>query len=369
MEENNQNPMEPMQPMEPMETVQPVQDNTQGQYQQYQAPQPEQPQYQPQPQYQAPQKNGSGFGVAALVLGILALLGCWVPYVDIALALLAFIFGIIGIVKNSGKGQAIAGLVLSILAGVVTIIVMMFVNTILGLLGWVTKPAESLNTWFGSNTSTVQNSVSDFVNDLFSSAGNSVGDALNSVGGVLNSVGNEIGNVANRVENTLTNSTTGSTSSVDSKKSTVDSPAKIGEWTTASALSDGEYPDVPVKVNKVTRGAEAEALLAGVRKTNLTDGCEWIVIDYSVDMAPIKETYGSKSLSMMYFHLRGNDGKTLKYGGKTWILTGSNLDSTSSIKTSTYNGRYVYQIPKGCTDYLIEVESSSKGTTAYIKGE
>ena len=60
--------------------------------------------------------------------------------------------------------------------------------------------------------------------------------------------------------------------------------------------------------------------------------------------------------------------KHLKYDGKTYILTGSNLLSTSGIKTTIYNGQYVFQLPKGCTDYLIEAKSA-KATVAYIKGE
>jgi hypothetical protein len=170
MDENNQNPMEPMQPMEPMNAEQPVQDNTQGQYQQYQAPQPEQTQYQqyqvPQDNYQQPQyqqtqpQGGSGFGVAALVLGIVALLLCWIPYINIVCTILAFIFGIIGIVKKSGKGQAIAGLVLSILAAIPTVVVMILLNVIYGALGWFGAHVDNAtNYFFNSNTQSTWNDI------------------------------------------------------------------------------------------------------------------------------------------------------------------------------------------------------------------
>ena len=203
MDENNQNPMEPMQPMEPMNPVQP--DNTQnagtqteGQYTQYQAPQPEQTQYQqyqvPQQNYQQPQyqttqpQGGSGFGVAALVLGIVALLLCWIPYVNITCTILAFILGIIGIAKNSGKGQAIAGVVLSVIAAIPTIIIMIFLNAIFGALGWFGAHIDNATEyWFNTNSSSVSNSVSSFVNDLWGTAGN----YLNTIGDGLNTVGNE----------------------------------------------------------------------------------------------------------------------------------------------------------------------------------
>ena len=379
MDENNQNPMEPMQPMEPMNAEQPVQDNTQGQYQQYQAPQPEQTQYQqyqvPQQNYQQPQyqqtqpQGGSGFGVAALVLGIIALLLCWIPYINIVCTILAFIFGIIGIVKKSGKGQAIAGLVLSILAAIPTVVVMMLLNVIYGALGW-----------FGAtltNTTTTRNSsVWNSLGTIWNSVENELGNAGNELSNLGNRIGNELNTVSNALSNITSNNTTDpdttTTAKVDSKPSSVASPAKIGEWTTASSYSDGKYVDTPIRINRILRGADAEAAIkaSGANVTSkLTDGCEWCVIDYSVDMTPIKESYGSRNLSSMTLRLRGADGKILSYGGKTWILTGSNLLKTSSIKTETYNGQYLYQIPKGCTDYLVEVQSSSTATTAYIKGE
>ncbi len=376
MDENNQNPMEPMQPMEPMNAEQPVQDNTQGQYTQYQAPQPEQTQYQ---QYQVPQQNyqpqyqqtqpqgGSGFGVAALVLGIIALLLCWIPYINIVCTILAFIFGIIGIVKKSGKGQAIAGLVLSILAAIPTVVVMMLLNVIYGALGWfgatLTNTTRNSSVW--NNLGTIWNSVE-----------NELGNAGNELSNLGNRIGNELNIVSNALSNITSNNTTDpdttTTAKVDSKPSSVAAPAKTGEWTTASSYSDGKYVDTPIRINKILRGADAEAAIkaSGANVTSkLTDGCEWCVIDYSVDMTPIKESYGSRNLSSMTLRLRGADGKILSYGGKTWILTGSNLLKTSSIKTETYNGQYLYQIPKGCTDYLVEVQSSSSATTAYIKGE
>jgi hypothetical protein len=58
--------------------------------------------------------RGSGFGVASLVLGILAITIGWLfaPF-GILLAILAIVFGGIGIGRNRrGKGMAIAGLVL-----------------------------------------------------------------------------------------------------------------------------------------------------------------------------------------------------------------------------------------------------------------
>ena len=95
---------------------------------------PPQPYAAPQPYpagyaYAAPQA-GNGMAVAALVLGILSLILSWLLVVDFILAVLAIIFGAVGLStankrNGAGKGMAIAGLVL----GLITIA--------LGIIFWV----------------------------------------------------------------------------------------------------------------------------------------------------------------------------------------------------------------------------------------
>ncbi|WP_051704010.1 hypothetical protein [Glycomyces sp. NRRL B-16210] len=73
-----------------------------------------------------PAKQGNGFAVTALVLGLVALIVfSWIPGINlftaIPLGVLAIIFGIVAIVKSGsrggkGKGAGIAGLILGILA-------------------------------------------------------------------------------------------------------------------------------------------------------------------------------------------------------------------------------------------------------------
>lgn len=75
-------------------------------------------------------KSTSGFGIAALVLGILACLTCWIPFIgilSIPLSGLGLLFGIIGILVSAigGKstlGMPIAGSAVSLIALVIAIV-------------------------------------------------------------------------------------------------------------------------------------------------------------------------------------------------------------------------------------------------------
>jgi hypothetical protein len=72
----------------------------------------------------APVKQGNGFGVTALVLGIVAIAGFWIPIVNvisIIIGVIALIFAIIALAKagsrgGKGKGTGGTGLVLAVLA-------------------------------------------------------------------------------------------------------------------------------------------------------------------------------------------------------------------------------------------------------------
>ena len=77
---------------------------------------------------QQQQQQGNGLAVAGMVLGIIAIVLCWVPFLDQVLALLAIIFGAIGTGKankigGKGKGMAVAGLIMGIIAMILGIAV------------------------------------------------------------------------------------------------------------------------------------------------------------------------------------------------------------------------------------------------------
>ena len=92
--------------------------------------------YYPQQPYAVAQP-GNGLGVAGGVCGIVAVVLCWIPFVDylsIVLGALAIIFGALGIRHSNahgggGKGMAITGLVTGIVALVISILFLAVIYT------------------------------------------------------------------------------------------------------------------------------------------------------------------------------------------------------------------------------------------------
>ncbi|THV32068.1 hypothetical protein [Glycomyces paridis] len=80
-----------------------------------------------------PAKQGNGFAVAALVLGLVGLIVfSWIPginlFTGLPLGVLALIFGIIAVVKSGsrggkGKGAGIAGIILGVLTLAASVVI------------------------------------------------------------------------------------------------------------------------------------------------------------------------------------------------------------------------------------------------------
>ena len=81
--------------------------------------------------------ESKGFSIASMVLGIVSLvLSCFI-YISVPCAILAIIFGVIGM-KKGGKGMGIAGLVL----GIITIV--LWLLALIGLFSFGTAVSSSL---------------------------------------------------------------------------------------------------------------------------------------------------------------------------------------------------------------------------------
>lgn len=86
---------------------------------------------------QAPARTGgAGFAIAALVLGILAVLSCWTVVGGILLGLVAIILGIVGWRRANrgaatGKGMAITGVVLGTIGLLLSVVFVVFIGSFL----------------------------------------------------------------------------------------------------------------------------------------------------------------------------------------------------------------------------------------------
>jgi hypothetical protein len=85
----------------------------------------------PSPAQAPPSQEGNGIAVAGLVVGILALVLCWVMVVNFILGVLGIVFGAVGMAKakrigGKNRGMALAGLITGIL-GIVSGVVIFFV--------------------------------------------------------------------------------------------------------------------------------------------------------------------------------------------------------------------------------------------------
>lgn len=93
---------------------------------------PGQPQAYPwQPQAYGPRKARNGLAITSMVLGILALVTCWLTFPGIVLGILAVIFGGVGIARARGDrvsnmGMAIAGLITGIIGAVIGTVLFIF---------------------------------------------------------------------------------------------------------------------------------------------------------------------------------------------------------------------------------------------------
>ena len=76
-------------------------------------------------------RRGSGLAVAAMVLGILALLLCWTVIGGVLLGLLAVVLGVVASGRarrglGEGRGMAIAGIVLGVLGLLISVALVVF---------------------------------------------------------------------------------------------------------------------------------------------------------------------------------------------------------------------------------------------------
>ncbi|MBK6354468.1 MAG: DUF4190 domain-containing protein [Saprospiraceae bacterium] len=75
----------------------------------------------------SPENTSNGMGIAAMVCGILGLVGIFSGFGGLLLGILAIIFGAIGLKSLNGRGMAKAGLVMGIIAVALSLLALLFI--------------------------------------------------------------------------------------------------------------------------------------------------------------------------------------------------------------------------------------------------
>ncbi|MBQ9024434.1 MAG: hypothetical protein IJ105_04355 [Bacilli bacterium] len=186
--------------------------------------------------------------------------------------------------------------------------------------------------------------------------------------------------------NDSTSSKSNSTSSKDATASTKESPLAIGDWGLASKYAgkyldeeyaDKTYIDVPVRVTKVSRG---DKIINEVKKSleehhykyeePKSSQLEWAIVEYEVDLSDVKFGGSLGTNIKIDSSVKGTDGGSVKYDGITYILSTVDASSSDYVKEpGVYKGKFLTQLPKGCSDYLIKLGNSYNGAESYFKGE
>jgi len=125
---------------------------------------------QPDDSYTTPPQEtnpGNGFGIAALVLGILSLV-CFCIGLNIVLAILAIVFGAIHLgrhKKGGNKGFGIAGIVMGIVSIVIGFV--FWILVIFAFRGFYYEPRDILNDYYDTFEEYIEGSDSDFDKNTF----------------------------------------------------------------------------------------------------------------------------------------------------------------------------------------------------------
>lgn len=99
------------------------------------------PPYTP-PAASGPSAGPGGLAIAALIVGIVAILSCFIPFWGLAIGITAVVLGIIAAKKPAGKGFGITGIVLGGLSTLINLIFIAFVVVALFAAGTVANEAR-----------------------------------------------------------------------------------------------------------------------------------------------------------------------------------------------------------------------------------
>lgn len=150
-----------------------------------------------------------GLGIAALVLSIIGVLGCWIPIVNFAsivLFCIAIVLGIIAAIKDNGRAFAIAAIILSVLGWYLSSAIMSAIVTVSEISEYVNSHSgESITTEYESTSKTNSNSglLGSFIDEINAGIQQGVDEFSESVNEFNEKLSGEVADFVETVNETL----------------------------------------------------------------------------------------------------------------------------------------------------------------------
>ncbi len=159
------------------------------------------------------------------------------------------------------------------------------------------------------------------------------------------------------------------------KASDVNNYLQRGDVGLASMYSSetNSYKTVDVEVTKFYRNSEVEPLINQYLSSNpqgslnLEEGNEWVAVEYNVTLNNFT-TSTSGVASNLDLQISGLNSEQVIFEGNAYNVNNYNIQYEIIQSGSSGRAINLYQLPKGCTDYLLQFGSYNQ-TIAYFKGE
>jgi hypothetical protein len=192
---------------------------------------------------------------------------------------------------------------------------------------------------------------------------------------------NEIkSNVINTIKTDSNNSE--KKTSITGKKSSKESLLSVGEWGIASKYAyteDMEYKNIPIRIDKIVRGNEANVLLkefcdnsnGRYEYTGPKAGMELLMVYYTTELSSVMTDYGVSQVVDSNIIGTGSDSK-IKYNGINYRIWTMNI-TDDYTENQFGKGVFTASLPIGCTDYIIVMGGGDTDEAsiehAYFKGQ
>ena len=168
----------------------------------------------------------------------------------------------------------------------------------------------------------------------------------------------------------------GEASKIHPTSSSLASPLSLEEWGKAAKYSAdrSEYATVPVRIVRIYSGNQAEKEVKRFTSADETYtykapdiGCQWVIADYEINLDSFPAGKAGADASVSSF-VTAADGSNIEYKGKKYAVYTMNITDGEYYYEGIRKGSIAYEIPTGCTDYIITLGEYDEQQAFYTPG-